>query len=243
MKQHLPNYKHDFEGFSEWKREDSPNYTFYFTKGSEAENDIQHIVTSQEQAFSKIVTTLGLQKPGKKIEYYLYPDAELKIKLMGDDWFAQSIYDEFRIHVLYTKDDKPIGPHEDTHLLTLPWGLSWNFIQEGLAEYMVGHCWDGTPHNQKLKEGILLGLDLLPSKQLSSEDWLNADDNHIIYYYALAGSWSQYLIESYGLNVYVDFYKNTQRDMPSDEIRIKYQECFKKSLDVMEQEFLSTLDK
>ncbi len=240
LQQFLPNYKHDFESFSYWITKESEHYIFHYTAKSEAEKDIHQIVTTQEDAFSKIVTTLDLQHPDKKIEYYFYPDAELKKNLMGDDWFAQSIYNEFRIHVLFTKDDKPIGPHEDTHLLSLPWGISWNFLQEGLAEYMVGRCWDGVPHEDKVKGGIALGLKLSPSTQLTQKDWLDIPDESIIYFYALAGSWSRFLIETYGMGKYKEFYKNTNREMGPNAVLQAYSDHFGKKLTKLEEEYFST---
>ncbi|MDQ5957167.1 MAG: hypothetical protein QG614_142 [Patescibacteria group bacterium] len=73
---------------------------------------------------------------------------------MGDPWYVQSIYNEYCVHVLYTSDHNPISPHEDTHLMTLTWGLSTPFIQEGLVEYMVGHAWDKKSHSEYVKNGL-----------------------------------------------------------------------------------------
>jgi hypothetical protein len=240
--QHLPYYTHNFESFSGWSTVESEHYTFHYTEGSVAERDIQHIQATQEAAFKKILTTLRIPPPNRKIEYFFYPTPQVKTELMGDDWFAQSIYNEFRIHVLYTTEDKPIGAHEDTHLLSLPWGISWNFLQEGLAEYMVGYCWDGVLHNQKVLDGLKKGLVLSPMNQLSSTDWLTIPDEHIIYYYALAGSWSSFLIETYGMEKYRDFYMSTKREMSAEKILALYATHFEKELAVLEREYFTTLN-
>lgn len=239
--QHLPHYKHDFEKFVNWKIKETSHYIFHFIHESVAEKEIDQIIKIQEAAFTKITEELELPFPEKKIQYYLYSDAELKKKLMGDDWYAQSIYNEFRIHVLYTNEDKPIGPHEDTHLLSLPWGLSWNFLQEGLAEYMVGHCWDGVPHVQKVREGIEKGIDLSPTSQLSTEDWLNTADKDAIYYYALAGSWANYLINEFGLPKFKALYQNTDRQMPAGKIRQKYVQHIGREITDLENAFLKSV--
>lgn len=135
--QNLPTYTHKFLEYKDWIKCETTHYIFNYTSGSEAEKDIEVIKETQENAYKKITSFLKLEKDENKIEYYFYPDPKTKKDLMGDDWYAQSIYNEYRVHVLYTADDKPIGPHEDTHLLTLCYGLSMPFIQEGLADYMV----------------------------------------------------------------------------------------------------------
>ena len=132
-KQNLPTYTHVFLDDNRWLTRETDHYIFHYFPDSEAEKDIEMIVAMQENAFKKIVNFLNIEPPKKKIEYYFYPDEEIKKALMVDDWYAQSILDEFRIHVLYTSDIKPIGEHDDTHLLSLPWGISIRLLQDGLA--------------------------------------------------------------------------------------------------------------
>lgn len=239
--QKLPTYKTEFLDFKDWLRFETAHYIFFYTKNSEAEKDILKISEIQENSFKKIITSLTLNIPKKKITYYFYPNKELKKNLMGDDWYAQLIYNEFRIHVLYTKDIKPIGPHEDTHLLTLPWGLSWNFLQEGMAEYMVGHAWDGMSHIEYVKEGLKKGYDMYPSHQLSKEDWYNTPDDKAIYFYSLAGAWVNFLITEFSLVSFILFYKSTTRDMTKDELRDKYKKVYGKTIEELEKLFLARI--
>lgn len=236
-KQYLPTYSHAFQEYSGWLTAETEHYIFNYTVESEAEKDIEHIKERQEQAFKKIVSKLRVPAPSQKIIYYFYPTAELKTKLMGDDWFAQSIYDEFCIHVLYTPEDKPVGEHEDTHLLTLPWGLSVNFLQEGLAEYMVGHNWYGEPHSECIKEGVAKGYELSPSKILTEKDWLNTPQGGAIYFYALAGAWVKYLIEIFGLDIFKKLYMECTREETTDTMREKYQRYTGKSVEALEKDF------
>lgn len=156
---------------------------------------------------------------------------------MGDDWYALAIYAEWRVHVLYTLSIKPIGPHEDTHLLSLHLGQANPFIAEGLADYMVGHAWDGTPHLQYVKEGISLGLDMNPSHYLTSLDWFNTPDEHAIKFYSLAASWTKFLIDSYGMDTYIDFYKSVKRSHSSDQVTDLYLEVFKDNLDIIVEKY------
>lgn len=239
--QNLPTYTHKFLDYPNWIKEESEHYIFFYTKDSEAEKDIELIKSTQEVSFQKIILELEVPLPEKKISYYFYPSPNVKKELMGDDWYAQSIYREFIIHVIYTHEHKPIGPHEDTHLLTLPWGLSWNFLQEGLAEHMVGKCWDGVPHAAKVKEGISKGFKLSPSSQLSSKDWYSTPDDQAIYFYALAGSWVTFLIHKFGIEMFISLYKKTNRNMKEEEIREAYRLCLGSSIEELEGKYLSQI--
>lgn len=236
-KQYLPTYSHAFHEYSGWLVVETAHHIFYYTKGSEAEKDIERIKERQEQAFQKIVSKLGVLIPEKKITYYFYPNTELKTELMGDDWFAQAVYDEFCIHVLYTAKDKPLGEHEDTHLLTLPWGLSINFLQEGLAEYMVGHNWYGKSHKNCIKEGIAKGYELSPSKILTEKDWLDTPQDGAIYFYALVGEWTRYLIETFGLKLFEKLYRECTRKETAETMREKYQKYTGKNAEELEKDF------
>ncbi len=239
--QHLPTYIHTFLDYPDWRAVESAHYIFNYTNGSEAEREIQHIIHTQEEGFTRILNVLKIVPPTKKITYYFYPNEQLKMQLMGDDWYAQSIYNEFCVHVLYTSEHKPIGPHEDTHLLSLPWGLSWCFLQEGLAEHIVGHSWDKCSHIEKMKEGIAKGINLYPSTQLSDEDWLNTSDDGAIYYYALAGSWATFLIEQYGLECFKNLYTNTHNTMSRSMIESAYMKYYGVSLENLERQYFQKI--
>lgn len=210
--QYLPTYTHDFLKDSRWNDINSPHYTFHYFAGSEAEKDVEKIAMTQEAAYVKIMTFLKLPDPNSRIEYFLYPDAETKKKLMGDDWYAQAIYDEFRVHVLYTADDKPLGPHEDTHLLSLPWGLSIGFFQEGMAEFMVGKAWDGKSHLEYVSEGYKQGMYCPISELISHNVWMEKSiDKEVLYWYSLAGAFTSFLINKYGKDKFEQLYRETSR--------------------------------
>ncbi len=212
-KQKLPTYTHNFLNDNHWLTRETDHYVFNYFPNSEAEKDIEMISMTQENAFKKIVDFLNIEPPKKKIEYYFYPNEELKKNLMGDDWYAQSIRDEFRIHVLYTKKIKPLGEHEDTHLLSLPWGISIGLFQEGLAEFMVGHAWDGKSHISYVKEGYTNNLYPPLSDFFEHEAWLRTDDSKPLYFYSLVGAFTTFLINNYGMDKFKELYINTRRNI------------------------------
>lgn len=225
--QKLPTYKHDFES-ALWKSKKTKHYIFYYMLGTSADHDIEYIAETQEQAFEKIVRFLELlpEQLPKQIEYYLYPSKETKENLMGDSWHAQAICNEMRIHVLYTDKIKPIGPHEDTHLLSLPLGFPINFFQEGLAEYMVGHDWFGNKFEDTVKElkktGKLPSLDSM----FDANAWFELDDEYARHYYSWAALVTQYLIDTFGKEVYFEFYEKINRENTSMQNRKIFKDIF-----------------
>lgn len=237
--QHLPTYRHDFEKDPRFLSCQSLHYLFYYFSDSEAERDIHLIIQTQESAYAKIIDFLKTKKPNRLIEYFFYPDKKTKIKLMGDNWYAQSIYNEFRIHVLYTHSIKPIGPHEDTHLLSLPWGLSIGFFQEGLAEYMVGHAWDRRPHVYYVREGYQKKIYPPLIEFMQHETWLKIDDAQALYYYSLAGVFISFLIQRYGKALFKYFYKKSGREKSRDENQRIFHEVYGLKITEVEQIFIN----
>lgn len=241
--QHLPNYIHNFEAHASFITRESQHYIFHFFADSVAYKDIEDIIITQENAYLKILKFLNIAEPVKKIEYFFYPDEATKRELMGDDWYAQSIYNEFRVHTLYTDTIKPIGPHEDTHLLSLPWGLSFGFMQEGLAEYMVGNAWDGTPFKKYAQNGYSENLYPTINTFFRHEAWLETDDSKAIYFYSLAGAFSTYLIEMFGKVKYELFYKSSKRESPKDVHETLFHNIFELSITDAELQFKDWINK
>lgn len=222
--QQLPGYKTAFRD-SSWEVRDSAHYRFHYTKGSLAETEIEKITQTQEDAYKKITTFLGLPAyPERKISYYLYPDPETKERLMGSPWFAESIYDDCAVHALYTEQDRVIGPHEDTHLLSLPLGLSIGFLQEGLAEYMVGHDWYGNPFETSAREG-LAHADFIISEELPvrHQAWIDTDDRYARQYYSVAALFTEFLLNRYGKEKYLELYRSLRREAPAEENEKQYE--------------------
>lgn len=215
----------------------SSHYIFHYFSNSEAERDIEYIVEIQETAYKKIIVFLEIDAPNQPIEYFFYPDGQTKKELMGDDWYARSIYNEFRIHILYTKKDKPIGEHEDTHLLSLSWGLAIGFLQEGLAEYMAGRAWDGTAHAKYCKEGY--EQQYFPSIRIlfDHKEWMERSEINMIYFYSLAGAFAAYLIRTYGKERFKSLYHKISRKHSRNQNSIVFREIYGKTIDEMETEF------
>lgn len=235
--QQLPEYTTAFKN-APWEKRESSHYLFHYVKDSLAEKEIEHIAQTQENAYKKIAAFLTLPSYSeKKISYYLYPDADKKKLLMGNSWFAQSVYDEFSIHALYNEQDRVIGPHEDTHLLSLSLGLSIGFLQEGLAEYMVVHDWCGNSFLEVARETLLdKKFTFSPELLTCHQAWLDTDDAHARQYYSLAALFTEFLIETYGKKKYFDLYACLKRKSSQSENEI----CYLKIFNISSQDLFDT---
>ncbi len=214
--QNIPFYIHKFRDYP-WKVYESEHYIFHVEDDSLTEKEIEIIKHRQESAFNKIITKLELSLPQRKIIYYLYSSQEKKKELMGNDWFGQSIYNEFMIHAVYNEKDKVVGEHEDTHLLSLELGLPVSLFQEGLAEFMVGLSMFGNNHNDVIKSGIKNGLSIDIKNLMSQQGWLDTPDEDAEFYYSVAGSFISYIYESFGLEVFKKIYFAMDRKNTGDE--------------------------
>ncbi len=221
-KQSLPGFKTLFNSVP-WVVRGSLHYQFHYFAGSLAEREIEHIIKTQEDAFQKILSFLELEAPSEKIAYYFYPSIEIKEELMGSGWFAQAIYNDFAVHALYTEEHRVIGPHEDTHLVSLPLGLSIGFLQEGLAEYLVGHDWFGNSfidaiHEVTDDEHFAISQALLTDHQA----WIDTDDTYARQNYALSALFTEYMIETYGKEKCLKLYSSLLRNVTAENNELHY---------------------
>lgn len=214
--QNIPFYITKFKDCA-WKIHESNHYVFHVEAESLAEKEIEEIKARQEAVYKKITETLNIQEPEQKIKYYFYPSQDKKAELMGDGWYGQSIYNEFEIHAVYNEQDRVIGEHEDTHLLSLQLGLPISFFQEGLAEAMVGKSMFGNEHSQVIKEGLKKGVQINLKSLMSQQGWLDTPDEEAEFYYSLAGSFIKYLLSALNLETFKDLYPKMGRNNSAEE--------------------------
>lgn len=232
--QNLSYYTHNFE-YVDWIIKETNHYIFHYIKNSVAERDINRIANIQEKAYKKIISFLNLpqKKLPSKIYYYFYPNKKTKKKLMGDDWYAQAILKEIKVHMLYTNKIKPIGPHEDVHLLVLPFGFPIGFIQEGFAEYMVGHDWYCNNLDKTAKEGINKGfIKLNPKLLYFHQEWQEINNKYLCYYYAFAGSFVGFLMKKYGKEKFLKLYTGLKRKQNKENKKL-YLKIFQKDCETL----------
>jgi hypothetical protein len=229
-------------------KEESPHYSFYFRKGSLVERDIAKIIDIKEGHYEKILSWLELDN-GRKIDYYLYPSSKEKIALMGDNIPGNAIWEElsiedgradskkFEIHVVYNENCKFIGEHEDTHLLSLPWGLSIYLFCEGLAQYMEDSFMGEDLH--------VVAKKLFQENKLYPLEWLCANSNwnnvEPVIIYPQAGSFAKFIIEKYGKDKFKKSYQNTSRHFETSQNLFEIERIYAKNINQLEQEWLDFL--
>lgn len=238
--QNIPWYKLDYSNYPFSKR-DSTYYTFHFYKDSLAEDNIKEIIRQKEKHYLKVLSFLRLHN-NRKINYYIYPSIKNKRILMGDDSPGNAIWqklennnpEKFEIHVVYNEKCKFIGEHEDTHLLSLPWGLSIYLFCEGLAQYMENNFM-GKDLHVTTKE--LLEKDkLYPIKWLcANRNWENVDP---VIIYPQVGSFSKFIITKYGKNKFKELYQNTSRNFDTSKNISEIERIYCKKVRQLESEWL-----
>ncbi|MCG2694022.1 hypothetical protein L6259_01985 [Candidatus Parcubacteria bacterium] len=236
--QKLNNYTEKYLEYKKWLKKESAHYVFYYLKNTKAENDINKILKCQERAFKKIVGFLKVKASKHKIRYFLYPSENLKEKLMGDNGYAQSIYHNKTIHVVYTRGINPLGEHEDTHILSLPLGLSIGFFQEGLAEYMSSQrLWRGKKPEFWIKEG--LKKEIIPNfkSMLSHTNWTKLPDKYMPYYYISAASFVEFLIIRFGKKNFILLYKKLNRKNSLKENTKVFNDLYKTPIRSLQKEW------
>jgi hypothetical protein len=218
INQNIPFLKSDYLNY-DWIIGESQYYIFHFFKGSLAEKEIDKITRIQEEAYSRILKILKLESK-IKISYYFYPSRKIKEGLMGDEGHGNAIWQEIKkeketwkpkkleIHAVYNKKVKCIGAHEDTHLLTLPWGVAIYLFCEGIAEFM-SNGWHGKDIDlwtrDYSRKDCLYSIRFL----VDNKNWDQVDD---MIAYPQAGSFARFLINDYGLEKFKEVYKKLSRE-------------------------------
>ena len=182
------------------------HYVFHYRKGSLAEAEIQTISEIQEKSFLKICNTLNVVY-SERIEYYFTDSPEAIGRVIWNEDLpcnGVAICGKNKIYAVYTEAIKCIGPHEDAHLIS--WLINFpvsNFIVEGLA-MALDEFWWGVPNETwasyyKVKYPDLSVKDLLGNRAFEEAGCMIA--------YPIAGAFAKFLIETFGTDGYIAFYK------------------------------------
>ena len=215
-----------------WREKTSEHYIFSFLSNSVAEKEIEDIIREQEKWYSLIIKKLKI-KNNRKIHYYLYPSRTLKEKLTEDVGNAYANWDDFSVHTIYSKNLKVIGPHEDTHLLTLSWGTSIELFQEGLAEYLHP-LWHSKSHNYWVKK----------YKEENKFEFEKLFDNNYFYSlnpnisYPIAGSFTKFLIDKYGLEKFKESYSSLSKEKNNKENIEIFENIYQKPIREIESDWI-----
>lgn len=186
----------------------SEHYIFHYCAGSVAEKDILLIAETQEKCFSKICSTLKVDY-AEKINYYL-TDSPWEIGRVIWDEEAPcngcALCGRNKVYATYNDNIKCIGSHEDTHLISFLMNFpESDFVVEGLAMYMDGLWW-GVP-NETWAAYYKTKHVNLSVKNLFDNDTFA--DYGCTVTYPIAGAFTRFLIDIFGIEQYIELYKYT----------------------------------
>ena len=186
----------------------TPHYVFHFLPGSLVEKEIELVAQSQEQCFSKICTALQVDF-AQTIHYY-FTTSPLDIgRIFWEEGtpcngVALCGRTESKIYAVYNETVKCIGSHEDTHLIsfTINYPES-DFLVEGLAMCMDGVWWGLS--NEIWSSYYKSKHPELSIRSLLENDAFAERGSEITY--PIAGGFTTYLINTYGMKKYLDLYR------------------------------------
>lgn len=182
------------------------HYIFHCVNNEIAENDIEIIAKTQEEAYEAITKTLNV-KYETIINYYLVNTPEEVTKLTQYPYPVNGLacFSNKSIYAVYNDEIKCIGPHEDAHLISETFGMSdLDFLCEGLAMYF-DKCWWGIDNCLWCKYFIDEGIFPNIIKLLNNQGFNKIDCSLS---YPVAGAFTSYLIEKFGIEKYRCFYIN-----------------------------------
>lgn len=186
----------------------SIHYVFHFQPGGLAEKEIALIAQEQEQCYSKICDTLQVEYP-EKIHYY-FTESPLEIgRVFWEEGtpcngVALCGRSENKIYAVYNEAVKCIGSHEDTHLISFSINYpESDFVVEGLAMCMDGLWWG-------VSNAVWAAYYKNTQPELSVRLLLDNDifaEYSCEITYPIAGAFTRFLIDTYGMERYLELYK------------------------------------
>lgn len=186
---------------------ETENFIIYFAPGTPEAKNIELIAMDHEWRYKQLEEYLDVNS-SEKTTSYIYPDIETRKKVSGagETTVANPIHNE--IHLVYDSFPHPILKHELVHVMSGEFGndilkLSPKIgLLEGIA---VAADWRGkrfTPH-QWAK--VMLEMDIAPEiKDIVGFGFWYAPSEVS---YTIMGSFSRYLIDTYGIEDYKKVYK------------------------------------
>jgi len=186
---------------------ETENFTIYYDPGSPGAKDIELIAMDHEWRYKQIKETLKV-KPDAKIKSYVYPDTETRKKLIGagETTIANPVHNE--IHLIYDSFPHPVLKHELVHVMAGEFGNDVLRISPkiGLLEGIAGAVdWRGQKYTPHQWSKVMIELGIAPQiEDITGFGFWYAPAE---VGYTLMGSFSKYLIDTYGIEKYKSAYK------------------------------------
>ena len=203
---------------------ETEHYIFNYEEGSLAEKDIFKLSSEQERCYEYLVNVLG-KEPKQKINYFLHEDAKVLGKKYSE--FCEMEYQEGfaingfssgnNIYAVYSEQTKCMGFHEDAHNISMSdgrWSES-SAILEGLAMYF-DHVWWGIHNLHWTCYYVKNNQFIFPNKLIKDNEYFYSLGAEITY--PIMGSFTEWLISSYGIEKYINFFNEDDAESAASKI-------------------------
>ncbi len=186
---------------------ETENFVIYYPPGEHDTKKIELIAMDHEWKYKQLKEALNLDST-QKIKSYIYPDIKTRKKLTGagETTIANPIHNE--IHLIYDSFPHPVLKHELVHVMAGEFGndvlkLSPKIgLLEGIA---VAVDWRGQRYTPHQWAKVMLEMGIAPRIQdiVGLGFWYSSAGVS----YTLMGSFSRYLIDTYGIEKFKSAYK------------------------------------
>lgn len=187
---------------------ETAHYIFHYNENSKAEHEIKEIAACQEACYEHICDVLKVVPPFK-LEYYLCDSAEEVGRFCGElcgdyepcNGFADA---PNKIYAVYNEEVQCVGYHEDAHLISYVLNRPESVaIREGLAMYF-DQTWWGIENSKWVNDFLKTGQYISVVSLLDDEIFYSKD---CAITYPIMGAFTEWFIENYGIEKYLQFYK------------------------------------
>ena len=231
----LENYNTKYKQKRDWLIKQQGGYVFYFWDDKYIIKNIDLIIQTQLKSQQQILRCLNIKKYTKQIKYYIYPTNKSKQELMGGAGFAQSVFRDNSVHIVFNQHAKPLGCHEDMHLISLTLGNPTSLFSEGLAEFLMNkENFVGTKRQKYLQQWLHKYGASAIQNYFTQDGWMNYPDGDDGMFYTIAQKWTVFLIESFDKKNYFKLYGKIKRRMNQQQIIFQIEKVTqKKFIDVL----------
>jgi hypothetical protein len=213
----------------DWKTEDTGRYIYHW----EHEGTPPRIIVSANETFLEDLELLLDTHLPEPVQYFLYEDNARKGEVTGNAGNAH-VEESHEIHTLFWTDR-----HEVVHLLTRQWpGEGTALLGEGLAVHLSG-SWQAEPVDVAVRN-IQSEGPLIPLSELISTTSFRAHEDQLSY--PQAGSFVQFLFETYGLAAFRQLYTTTPLNPDAPTFDKLLEHIYKKNLAQLEAQWLETIE-
>jgi hypothetical protein len=207
----------------DWEEYESDHFIFYCTPGHLTADEMAAIAENQEALFQELSGLLGVDYQGK-ITYYLYGNREDFQGIPGA-YCSGSTVTYLCIFCVDICKGGLHDSHELTHALANTIGFQHGLLAEGLAiyveDYIMAHQ---NPH--AIVKILFSEGRLTPLEDIMEDFWCD-----VLFDYDISGSFTLFLIETYGMDMYKVLYSKPLGYEAFEEV-------YGKSLDELEGEWI-----